>query len=124
MCAGASRMRKRVVLPLILWLVPFPLLRARDAIDNGGGQSVESPSASEIRRLIQAKGTKAALAELTVDDEKWERVLDRMARGKQEWLEIVIDLYRVSDGSAAEVGSRHRVSVGAGGGTKKGARGA
>jgi len=94
-------MRKNLLVPVILSLIPSVLLCARDATDGGVKQGTAAPSAPEIRRMIHAKGAKAALTDLTSDTEKWNGVLDKMAQGEQEWLALVIELYKVADGGAA-----------------------
>ncbi len=70
-------------------------LPAKDVV---GGVDVQ---VAETERLIQVKGTKAALDELNDDSAKWGAILDGMATGKQAWLKLLVEFYKVSDGGAA-----------------------
>ncbi len=94
-------MRNKVLVPVIVSLMSSILMCARGARDDRVVQVMATPTTAEIRRLIQAKGAKETLADLTADTGRWDGVLDRMANGEQEWLEIMIELYKGSDGGAA-----------------------
>jgi hypothetical protein len=91
----------KLLIPVFLVTTSSLLLCAPDPGDKDGGSAGAAPSAKDVEHSIRSKGTKAALAELTADEARWDELTDEMAKGSEQWLRILRDLYKVADGAAA-----------------------
>jgi len=99
-------MRKSIVVPSVVCITLSLLYCSGDASKDDGDSDLPVPAASEVQRLIKAKGAKAVLQELYQDETRWTAVLEKMSGGDQEWLAILIELSGVADaGSASELES-------------------
>ena len=59
-------------------------------------------SASEVKDMIRSCGSRCLLEKYFNDWESWQKVLQKIASGRQEWLEIAVVLKKHSDAGMSE----------------------
>jgi hypothetical protein len=73
----------------------------RTAVTTVSAKSVAADSAAQVLRHIESVGAGQALHDY-IDGPYWESILERVATGDDEWLEVRARLRRVSDAHASE----------------------